>query len=122
MATTNLTDYTLAADATVIDAVAMMNRNRSRTVLVVSAGKVVGLVSEGDVMRALLRGVDARALVSEVANTSFRFLTARDDAQAFTWFRAHGFGLVPIVDDDFRLVDVITLDDILERVELVDAP
>ena len=73
-------------------------------------------------MRALLRGVDARALVSEVANTSFRFLTARDYPQAFEWFRAYGFGLVPIVDDDFRLTGVITLDDVLGRVELVLAP
>ena len=57
--------------------------------------------------------------MGEVANPSFRFLTKRDDVQAFAWFRAHGFGLVPIVDEEFRLTDVITLDDILRRAELV---
>lgn len=113
-----LSDYTIGRDATILQAVAKMNHNRARTVLVVHDGKVVGLVSEGDVMRALLRGVDPRALVAEVVNPSFRFLTARDEAQALAWFRAHGFGLVPVVDDAFRLSDVITLEDVLDRVRL----
>ncbi len=118
----NLTDYTLSPNATIIDAVAKMNKNRSRTVVVVAEGKVTGLVSEGDVMRALLRGVDTHVLASAIANRSFRFLTTRDYDQAFAWFRERLFGLVPIVDGEFRLVDVITLDDVFDRVELVERP
>lgn len=115
----NLTDFTLAPDATLIEAVAKMNANGSRTVLVVAGGKVTGLISEGDVMRALLRGVDTHVRASEIASPSFRFLTSFDYPQAFAWFRTHAFGMVPVVDDEFRLVGVITLEQVLDRVELV---
>ena len=114
----NLTDYTLAPDATLLDAVAKINRNRSRTVLIVEAGKLTGLISEGDVLRGLLRGVDTHAPAREVANRSFRFLTEADHAAAFRLFQEHAFGLVPVVDDDFRLVGVITLEETLARATL----
>ena len=112
----NLSDYTIGSGATLIDAVAKMNKNRSRTVMVVDDGKLTGLVSEGDVMRALLRGVHTSVPVSEVANRSFRFLDRVDEAAAFRLFKDHSFGLVPVVDEAFRLVDVITLDQVLARV------
>ena len=118
--TMDLTDYCLKSDATLIDAVAKMNKNRSRTVMVIEAGKLTGLVSEGDVMRALLRGVDTYAPVSDVVNRSFRFLTSADHQAAFLLFQEHAFGLVPVVDDDFHLVDVITLEQTLARARLVD--
>ena len=118
--TTDLTDFCLDSDATLIDAVAKMNKNRSRTVMVVEAGKLTGLVSEGDVMRALLRGVDTYAPLGEVVNRSFRYLTTVDHQAAFTLFQERGFGLVPVVDDDFHLVDVITLEQTLARARLVD--
>ena len=117
---TDLIDFCLESDATLIDAVAKMNKNRSRTVMVVEAGKLTGLVSEGDVMRALLRGVDTYAPLGEVVNRSFRFLTSVDHQAAFLLFQEHAFGLVPVVDDDFRLVDVITLEHILGRARLAD--
>jgi len=118
--TTDLTDFCLDSDATLIDAVAKMNKNRSRTVMVVEAGKLTGLVSEGDVMRALLRGVDTYAPLRAVVNRSFRFLTTVDHQAAFILFQEHSFGLVPVVDEDFRLVDVITLKQTLARARLAD--
>ena len=118
--TKDLTDFCLDSDATLIDAVAKMNKNRSRTVMVVEAGKLTGLVSEGDVMRALLRGVDTYAPVREVVNRAFRFLTSVDHRAAFLLFQEHAFGLVPVVDDDFHLVDVITLEQTLARARLAD--
>lgn len=116
----NLSEYTIGPDATLLDAVAKINKNRSRTVLVVESGKLTGLISEGDVLRALLRGVDTHTLAPEVANRSFRFLTHTDRSAAFHLFQQHTFGLVPVVDEAFRLVDVITLDAILAQARLVD--
>ena len=109
----NLAAYTIDAASTLLDAAAKMNANRARTVLLVEDGKLTGLISEGDVMRALLRGVDTTTLALSAVNRSFRFLTSRDEATAFQWFQAHAFGLVPVVDADFRLVDVITIEQVL---------
>ena len=110
-----LAEYTIGATSTLLDAAAKMNANRARTVLLVEGGKLTGLISEGDVMRALLRGVDTTTLALVAVNRSFRFLTSRDERAAFQMFQAHAFGLVPVIDADFRLVDVITLDQVLVR-------
>jgi CBS domain-containing protein len=113
-----LSDFLLSSGATLLDAVAKMNKNRSRTVLIVEGTKLIGLVSEGDVMRALLRGVETTASVAEAMNRSFRFLESADERAAFELFREHAFGLVPIVDDAFHVVGVITLEQVLARATL----
>jgi CBS domain-containing protein len=118
----HLTDFTIGADATLLDAVAKINKNGSRTVLVVEDGKLTGLISEGDVLRALLRGMHPYAPAHEVANRAFRFLASRDREAAFRLFQEHAFGLVPVVDDAFGLVDVITLEQVLAEARWADDP
>lgn len=103
----------LPSSARLIDGMEVIKRNHSRCAIVVSGEKVVGVISEGDILRALLRSTDVHAPVADWVNHSFKFLTSRDTASALELMRTHGITLVPILDRDFRLTDVITLFDVL---------
>ena len=114
----NLDDFVIGPTATIIDAAGQIERNHARTTVVVESERVVGVLSEGDIIRALLRGTDVHAPIETFVKHDFKYLHERNLASAQVLFRRHGFGLIPVVDEDFRLRDIITLLDVLAIAEI----
>lgn len=109
----NLDDFVIGPSATIVSAAGQIERNHARTVVVVERERVVGVFSDGDIIRALLRGTDVHAPIESFVHPDFKYLHERNLAQALALFRRHGFCLVPVVDREFRLLDVITVYDVL---------
>jgi len=107
--------FTVEAAATIYQALERIELNKSRCVLVVEQGKVVGTCSEGDVVRALLRGISVYAPLNDVFNPGFMYLTSRDLGKAHRLFARHLLSLIPVVDSEFQLRDVITLGELLRE-------
>jgi CBS domain-containing protein len=104
--------YRVSDSSTMHDAISVIQRNESRCAVVCRPdGKVIGVFSEGDVMRALLDGVQVRAPLRNLMRPSFTFFTSRDLEAARPLF-LDGMTLIPVVDQDFRLTSVITLQDV----------
>lgn len=101
-----------------IDAIQAIKENRNRCVIVYSGEKVVGVISEGDVMRALLQGADIHSPLEDWLSHDFKFLPAADYQEALELMRKYGITMIPVLDENFVPRDVITLVDILQRVEL----
>ncbi|MBI1208064.1 MAG: CBS domain-containing protein [Azospirillum sp.] len=116
-----LEDFLVPENGTLLDAAEAIDHNHSRCAIVISGAKVVGLISEGDILRALLHGADVTAPVQPFVRRNFKFLARRDETEALRLFSAHGFSLLPVLDRDFQLRDVIVLNDLLKRVRLLDA-
>lgn len=112
-----LLKYTVPADCTLLDAVEAIKNNRSRCVVVVKDERVVGVVSEGDIMSAALAGTDLHAHVDDFVQHNFKFLPTRDIPQALALMRRFGVTLVPIVDHELHLLDVITIADVLNTLQ-----
>ena len=69
-------------------------------------------------MRALLKGVDIHAPLDGFTNPSFKFLQNRDLNAAMALFLEHGISLVPVLNANFALIDIILLRDVLEHATL----
>src|SRR5262249_55210754 len=111
---TSLDDYWIRDSATVQQAVASIQKNSSRCVVVIGVErKVVGVFSEGDVLRAILAGTDLHTPLRPLIKPSFRYLHERDIEAARKLFM-DGFTLVPVIDKDFRLTSVLTFADIFK--------
>ncbi len=107
-----LEDFWIRESATMEDAIASIQKNNSRCVVVIGAErKVVGVFSEGDVLRAILAGTDVHAPLRSLMKPSFRYLHQRDIAAARKLLFG-GITLVPVLDADFRLTSVLTLRDV----------
>lgn len=81
-------------------------------------GRVLGVLSSFDVMRALAQG-NGRAHVRDVMST--QVVTVRDDtsaSEAARQMREQKIGSLPVVDSDGRLTGIITETDFLEVAEL----
>ncbi len=74
-------------------------------------GRLLGLISDGDIRRAILRGNDMSDTVANVMNSNP--VTASPAAQTnelLAIMRKKSLHHIPIVDDHYRLVDLVTLD------------
>ena len=114
----DLSDYVLDRGSTLLDAAQVIERNRSRCAVVVADVKVVGVIAEGDLLRAMLQGSTIYANVKNFIKLDFKYLKNRDEEAALSLFKVHGFTLIPVLDDDFHLIDVILISDILDKVRL----
>lgn len=116
----NLSEFSIGRGASLLDAAEAISRNRSRCVLVADGAKVIGIVSEGDLVRALLGGAEIHAPLESFVHHAFKFLRHRDFKEALRLMHIHGITLVPILDNEFSLIDVITLPDLLSKVALIE--
>lgn len=100
--------YLVYTDARLKEALVLIEENNHHTLIVLSrSGVVVGTLSDGDVRRKLLEGRLLEIPVSEVMNTNFIALSPNDRERARELFKKAGIFLIPVVDEQSRLVDVI---------------
>ena len=75
--------------------------------------KLEGIVS----LRALVIA-DDETKVSELMNTEYVYVSVHDDQEEVAeTFKKYGFLAIPVVDNEHRLVGIITFDDILDVIE-----
>jgi dTDP-glucose pyrophosphorylase len=113
----------LLPSATLREALEAITKNGRQAVTVAdAAGRLVGLVTDGDVRRAILRGAaidgPVGAAVNQAPTTAAASMT-RDEAIAL--MRARTIRLLPLVDAERRLVDVLFLDELLRPAPLPNA-
>lgn len=112
--------FKVSSSATVLDAASKIEKNRVRCVFVVDGEKVIGVCSQGDIIRMLLQGGSEFTPIEKVLKTSFMYLHKKDWKKAFELIKQYGITVIPIVDEEFRLVDLITLSMILDRMSFND--
>lgn len=109
--------------ASVRDALETITKNSRQAVFVVDDdGRLAGLVTDGDIRRAILRGVGLDDRVTAVMNprpVSVPLGTGR--AAALAMMQRRTIRHLPVVDERGRLVDVILLDDALRPATLPNA-
>jgi CBS domain-containing protein len=106
---------TIAPGSSISDAVAVMQQNGGEAVLVCDGPRLLGILTERDVLlKVLARGVDGDAEVD-------RFMTARPDTltaestveDALKMMERGGYRTIPLLDPDGRPDGVLRQQDIL---------
>ena len=110
----------VSADTALKDTIEKMDASALQIALVGdSAGRLAGVVTDGDIRRALLRGVTLESPTSAVMNPqpkSLRVGASREATMAF--MRLHVVRQVPLLDDGGRIVELVLLDDLVGAREL----
>lgn len=73
---------------------------------------MTGTLTDGDIRRALIRGVKVEECVSAAMHRNFRFLRrgVDDDVMHLRALKAQNMKLVPILDETHRIVEIINLE------------
>ena len=109
--------HTVAARATIAEAVEILNRNRIGAVVVTDGGKVVGILRERDIVRHL--GADWNALskkpVSEVMTSNVITVSRNASvAELMENMTTHRIRHMPVVDGG-DLVGIVSIGDVVKR-------
>jgi len=124
---TDLTHLCIPLDSTIHQAVEEMNVSRAGIVMVVEGDrKLVATITEGDVRRAILANIDfngpIQLLLEQKSGTDRpEPITLDDSADRDSMLRlmqAHDLRLLPLVNEDKQVVDLITLDEFVPQVDL----
>lgn len=112
-------DFCVTRDYTIREVMQVFERNKERGVVVLGEeGKVCGFLSMGDIIYSLVEGKNVYSHIGQICNPSFIYLQEKDFNKALELFKKRNISLIPIVDDDMQLVDVITARELFGMVEL----
>ena len=96
------------------DAIELIALNNQRAVFIYDKKKIVGVVSEGDILKALINKKNLHTPVNKIMNKSFKFLSKKDLNLAKKYFIDFSILLLPILNKKMELKDVITLKDVFK--------
>jgi CBS domain-containing protein len=110
-----LDKYTISEFELIEQAIEIIELNSSRCVIVVnSAKKVLGILSEGDILRAILKGTNVKSPVKNIMNPSFKFLLEKEDkVKIFSLFKK-GITLIPVLNQQNELIGVLNVLDYMK--------
>ena len=104
--------YTILSGSHIKDALIRLNQVHSLAMIlfVVDAnGILLGTLTDGDIRRGLISGVDLCSPVDDVMHTSYRHVKSIDDVRSLKAMRERNIPLIPLIDENHHLVDVIDL-------------
>lgn len=105
----NLNKYKISDNNLIEQAIEMIELNKTRCVIVHNAAdKVIGIVSEGDILRAILKGISIKSPVKQIMNMNFVYLTEKNDEKILSLFKS-GITLIPLLNQDLQLIEVVEL-------------
>ena len=106
-------NYIIPENSTLIRACEAISKNKSRCVLIEKNNKIIGLLSEGDIIRSFLTGAGINNRIKEYINLGFIFLNKKDLKKQGQFLKKNK-SLIPILNEKMKLKDLITFNDILD--------
>ncbi len=100
---------------TIKDVIDVIEKYRERGVIVIEDNKVCGVFTLGNIITALSNGRDIYSKIEDIYNPNFIYLNKIDYQKAFEIFKTKNLSFIPVVDESFVLLDVITPRDILKK-------
>lgn len=118
MKITDMDVYCVADNSTLKDVVEKFENNKERVVFVINdIKKIIGVVSQGDIIRFLANGGEIYSETVKIMTSSFFYLSDYNLNRAYEIFRRKKITALPVIDNDFKLLDIITLDNIYDFLE-----
>jgi len=112
----SLESYCVHESASMQQAISAIQMSECRCVVVINeSNRVVGVFSEGDVLRAILAGRELHIPLTNLLKPNFKYLHEPDAEAALEIFRK-GITMVPVVDEEFNLKSVMTVLDYLNNI------
>jgi dTDP-glucose pyrophosphorylase len=85
--------------------------NSVRTIFVIDEdSRIMGSLSDGDIRRGLLNGLEISSPVEDFMNPNFKYLNVgENNVNLIREYRKVDINLIPLLDNDFRLVQILDL-------------
>lgn len=103
-------DYLIVTGSTIKQALFLLNLLGQDAILFVVDlnDKLIGALTDGDVRRGLLKGLNIESLVDEIIQNDPKYITkGENNLDKIISYREGNFRVVPVVDETHRVINVI---------------
>lgn len=104
----NSSDFFVTEEDTLACALERINTNLLKIALVLRDNKLVGVIGDGDIRRALMRGVGVESLVSGATNYSPIYIFENQRKNAYSILNKKKIGVLPVLNSNFEVIDILT--------------
>ena len=105
----DLSLYITDKSTSLIQVMEKINKNKKGFLIVLDGQKVVGTITDGDIRRALIRGISPEVNIDEIYVANFTYLMLEDGLpRVIECFKLAGVKFLPILGDDMQLCNIIT--------------
>ncbi len=110
-------DIQVSPDFSIKEAMKAMDSSSMETILVIDENqRLIGLVSDGDIRRAILSGVELNEKIGRIMNQNFTAVPCSTPIKdIIRLMKKHYFKQMPIVDEDRKVIDIVLLKDIITQ-------
>jgi sugar O-acyltransferase (sialic acid O-acetyltransferase NeuD family) len=116
----DLHEFCVSPDASIFEAMSIIGKSGTTAVLVTDPDlKVLGLLTDGDIRRAMMDNTNLNKAVSTIMNRKFRHVNQNlTRVSALDQMNALGIAHMPVLDDHGRLVGVHLLSEMIGSMRL----
>ena len=113
-------NFCVTPDFTIKEAIELLELHRERGIVVVDKDKVCGVLTLGNIITALSEGNTIFSKITNVYNPNFIYLNSFDYKKAFEIFKQRNLSFLPVIDEDYHLMGIITPRAIMEKVQFIE--
>jgi dTDP-glucose pyrophosphorylase/CBS domain-containing protein len=112
----NINNYTISSNSSIRETILKLEANASQIVIVIRKdGQVLGTVTDGDIRRALLKGIELDSSTDNVMNKNFIFLLEpASKKDAITLMQKEKLKHIPLLDSKKVLIKIYSLEDLIK--------
>ncbi len=116
----NIEDLFISPHASMIDAIRIIDKGGAQIALVVDESKkLIGILADGDIRRALLKGKDLSISVENIMIKDFTFITTQDnEKEAIEKMRTHTLRQIPVLNNEGKAIKILLLQELLIKPKL----
>ena len=102
-------------DKTIQDALEKIIYNKIRTIFITKKSKVIGTISEGDILRSLFEKKNLQTPLINIINKNFKYLEEKNATvkEVKKIFKKFSVLIVPVLDKKGKLISFYNINDIL---------
>ena len=103
--------FVLPKKSSVSEALKKIDQNSSGFVLVESKEKIIGVITDGDIRRQLLDGLQLQDKIDKCINTDFSFAIEGDTRESIIKQLDSEVNFIPLLDKKLKLLKILTKKD-----------
>lgn len=113
----DLNDILISPHIPIREAIKKLNETAKQILLVVNSdGKIIGTITDGDVRRALIRGVSLDQPAGSIMNKNPKTVKRGfEPSYVRSLFLKYGIKRIPVVDEAGRVKDLLFIEDFIEK-------
>ena len=103
-----ISDFLCSFDKTVLDAMSIMNNNSQKVCFIVDTNEsLIGVLTDGDIRRSILSGVELQTQIVEIINKDYVFGREHDKTSSLLKKLNKKIRIIPIVNKANNVVDYV---------------